>query len=661
MYKLCVFAGTVEGRRLIERLSGRGVAITACVATEYGQELIGEHEGVEVRAERLDAAGMEKMFAEARFDAVVDATHPYASAATANIAAACAATGTVYMRLERASSAGADDGVFVRDVAECVEYLRGTDGNVLLTTGSKDLPEFCADESLRARLYARVLPLANSLSICESCGIPAARVIAMQGPFGEELNYALLRQTHAAYMVTKDTGGAGGYAEKIRAALRAGATPVIIGRPPQREGSSLADMVARLEERFALERPIKRVTLVGIGMGGTATRTLGMERALSEADCVIGAKRMLESVETAGKRTYTAILARDIARAIREDGESRRFAVLLSGDTGFYSGARGLVSELSGDADITVEVLPGIGSLQYFCARLARPWDDVRCVSLHGRECPLEAEVAAHSAVFGLVGGEGGIRKAMRRLADAGFGALKAQIGERLGYDDEKITAGTVAELAEREFDPLSVFIVENPACRERAAVHGLPDEAFERDETPMTKSEVRSVSLSKLELRRDSVCYDVGSGSGSVSVEMALCAQYGHVYAIEMKDKAAALTRVNRDKFHITNMDVIEGRAPDVFAGLPAPTHAFIGGSAGSMRGIIDALLALNPRVRIVANAVTLETITELSEIARGFSFSDICEISVSKPRALGRYRLMTAQNPVYIFAMQNPEAEQC
>ena len=651
MCKICVFAGTSEGRELIEALTGRGAAITACVATEYGEVLLGSHSDVHILAGRMNVEGMTALLRAEAFDAVVDATHPYADVVTQNIAAACREVGANYLRLLRGSSMSDQDGAFVPDVAACVDYLRSTEGNILLTTGSKQLPQFCADPDLRARIYARVLPMQASLQTCADCGVAPDHIIAMQGPFDEALNCAMLRAVNARYMVTKDTGGAGGYGAKIAAAKRAGAQVVVIGRPAQVEGLSPEEMLSHLEKTLALTPPRKRVVLAGLGMGNSETRTLGLERAIREADALIGAQRMLESVETAGKRCHTAVLARDIAEFIRSDS-GRRYAVLLSGDTGFYSGARGLVAELT---DMDVEVLPGIGSLQYFCARLKRPWQDVRALSLHGRECDFVGEVRRNPAVFALVGGSDGAHQAIARLCDAGLGTCTVHVGQRLGYDDERIVSGTAQELLNESFDPLSVVLVENDHSDAFVVTHGLPDEAFDRDETPMTKSEVRSISLSKLQLTRGSVVYDVGSGSGSVSVECALQATQGRVYAIEMKEKALSLTRHNAEKFGLTNLELVAGAAPDALESLPAPTHAFIGGSTGKLRNIIDCLLAKNPDVRIVANAVTLETVAELTELCKSFEVCDIAEVSVSKPRVLGRYHLMTAQNPVYIFTMQH------
>lgn len=648
MYKICIFAGTSEGRKLLERLCGRGLQMTVCVATEYGEVLLGEHPDVKIRAGRMDQNQMEEMLRGGGFDLVVDATHPYADKVTENIAAACRNTGVEYLRLLRSSNSNDSDGIFIENTAACVEYLKNTEGNILLTTGSKELPAY---KELSDRIYVRVLPMQVSLDICAQSGIAPERIIAMQGPFDEELNLALLKMTKAKYMVTKDTGGPGGYGAKISAAKMAGVHAIIIGRPVQREGLDLDAVIRLLEQKFDLRSIKKKVTLVGIGMGNPETRTLGMEKAVHEADCLIGAKRMLESIDAGNKKAHIAIAAKDIAETIRSSAD-KCFAVLLSGDTGFYSGAKALVTELN---DMEVEVLPGIGSLQYFCSKLQRPWQDVRPVSLHGRDCDFIGEVRRNPAVFALVGGQDGVHSALQRLADTGLAHLTVHVGQRFGYSDEVICHGTVAELMNSTFDSLSVLLVENPDWESYVVTHGLPDEAFDRDETPMTKSEIRAISLSKLKLTQGAIVYDIGSGSGSVSVECALQARYGKVYAIEMKEKAIALTRHNAEKFHLTNLEVIAGTAPEALEALPAPTHAFIGGSTGNMRGIVNCLLKKNPSVRIVVNTVTLETLAELTEISKEFDFCDIVEVSVNKPRLLGRYHLMTAQNPVFIFTLQN------
>ena len=203
----------------------------------------------------------------------------------------------------------------MENTAACVEYLKSTEGNILLTTGSKELPAYA---ELHDRIYARVLPMQASLDICAHSGIAPERIIAMQGPFDEEMNLALLKMTKAKYMVTKDTGGPGGYGAKISAAKKAGVQAIIIGRPVQREGMDLDAVIRLMEQRFALKPVKKKVTLAGIGMGNPETRTLGMEKAVREADCLIGARRMLESIDAGNKKTYALLVAaKDIAEYIR--------------------------------------------------------------------------------------------------------------------------------------------------------------------------------------------------------------------------------------------------------------------------------------------------------------------------------------------------------
>ena len=656
MTKLCIFAGTSEGRRLAEALAGRGAALTVCVATEYGEISLGELPDCEVLAGRMPRDDIEAMLRREGFVAVVDATHPYAEHITESIQSAAAATGTEYVRLLRESTASDSDGIFVEDTAACIDFLKGTDGNVLLTTGSKTLPQYCEDPALKERIYARVLPLADSLRICSECGLPADRILAIQGPFSREMNTAMLRQTKAAWMVTKDTGNAGGYTDKIAAAKACGAKAVIIGRPEEKEaGLSLEETITLLEEKLELAPRRKKVTMVGIGMGSEGTLTEDARKAIRQADVLLGAARMLEGAKTAHSRAFTAIAAKDIVDVIkRENGPF--FAVLFSGDTGFYSGAKGLKAELEKQGvDAEVEILPGIGSLSYFCAKLGRTWQDVKAISLHGRQTDLVRCVKENPAVFTLLGGETGALDALNRLKEAGLGALTAHIGQRLGYENETIVSGMVAELLENSYDSLSVLLVENPDWGAYVVTHGIADEAFTRADVPMTKQEIRSVTLSKLQLGKGSVVWDIGSGSGSVSVECALQASGGQVYAIEKEADAVELTKKNLEKFGIVNCTVVEGSAPEALTCLPAPTHAFIGGSTGNLKEILAVLLEKNPKVRIVANAVTMETAAELSEAAKDFAFSDICCVNVSRGRKLGRYHLMTAQNPVYIVTMQN------
>lgn len=189
----------------------------------------------------------------------------------------------------------------------------------------------------------------------------------------------------------------------------------------------------------------------------------------------------------------------------------------------------------------------------------------------------------------------------------------------------------------------------------------GIEDEAFIRDQVPMTKEEVRCISICKLHLQKDSVVYDVGSGTGSIAVELSLCSPDMRVYAIETNPAAVELIRKNRDKFACENMKIIEAMAPEGFEALPTPTHAFIGGSKGNLREILEGLYQKNPSLRVVMNAVSMESICQMQGLLKELPVKDveILELQVSKSRELGSYHMLQANNPVFIFAFSFTEVK--
>ncbi len=654
MYKFCVFAGTTEGRELAEFLSSQGekASVTACVATEYGETLLTPAPGLRVLAGRLDREGMAALLREEDFDLVLDATHPYADVVTENVAAACRETGREYRRVLREDSAVPEGTVFLPDTTAAVEWLSEHEGNILLTTGSKTLGEYTGIRDFAKRVWARVLPMEASLAACAAAELPPAHIIAMQGPFTRELNIATLRAIGADYLVTKDSGGAGGFREKASAASAAGAKLIVLGRPPQVEGLSLSGTVDELCSRFGFRRE-RQVTVAGIGPGSREQMTLAVREAIENADCLIGAKRMLEAVARQGQATYAAVAPEAISGLIRAHGEFRRFTVVMSGDSGFFSGTKKLLPLLEG---CRVTVLPGLSSLSCLGAKLGTSYEDVVTVSLHGREHDIASDVRRHGRVFALVGGDNGAGALCARLKEAGLGHVTVHVGEKLSYPEERITSGPASALAEQHFDSLSAVLIENGAP-DAVLTPGLPDGVFQREENvPMTKSEVRAVSLSKLRLTENAVCWDVGAGTGSVALEMAMLARKGHVYGIERKADALELMKANASRLGVENLTAVSGKAPEACRDLPAPTHAFIGGSGGNLRDIIALLLEKNPAVRIVVTAVTLETVGETTALLKEFPFTEteVVSLSVARDRKAGPYRLMTGLNPVFIFTMQ-------
>ena len=645
MCEICIFAGTTEARRLVELLSTQPVSVTACVATEYGETLLPEGSNVTVRSGRIPVDGIIQMLSDTKFDLVIDATHPYAVSITESVARACAETGTEYLRLLREESDKVSDFTCVLNAEAAALFLSKTDGNILLTTGSKDLKTYSKVKGFTDRAYARVLPLDASLALCREAGVQPSHILAMQGPFSEDL---LVQEGRNAVL-----------AFTVAAARKAGANVLVIGRPKQREGKSFSQVLDSLDRRFGF-RFAQSVKIVGIGPGSRDAMTQEARRAIEEADCLIGARRMLDAAARGGQKTYAAIAPQEIADFIHAHCEYRQSAVVMSGDTGFFSGTRKLLPLLS---DCEVSVLPGLSSLSCLCAKLQTSYEDVHVVSLHGRAHDITADVRAHARVFALVGGENGVNGLCRTLAESGLGTVTVSVGERLSYEDETITTGMAEELQSKAFAPLSAVLIENDHP-DAIVTHGLPDEAFLRGAgeggvVPMTKSEVRAVALSKLRLTERAVCYDIGAGTGSVAIEMALQAKHGHVYAVERRDDAVELLKKNQAAFHVENLTVVSGTAPEACRDLPAPTHVFIGGSAGNLRDILSMLLAKNPHVRIVATAVSLESIAELTACVKDFAFTEAEAVSVqiAHGKKAGPYHLMTGQNPVYIFTMQSEE----
>ena len=655
MYKVIVFAGTTEGYEISCFLSENQLPVLACVATEYGSKSLQENSCLHVQAGRLDEQQMRNLFFREKPELVLDATHPYAAEVTQNIRKACEETGVSYTRILRTGSEQ-QNAVYVRDAKEAAEYLKGTEGNVLLTTGSKELAVFTSVSDYNKRLFARVLSLPSVIESCQALGFEGRNLIAMQGPFSKELNQAMLEQYQCKYLVTKDSGKAGGFLEKIQAAEALGVTAVIIGRPLAEEGLSLKECRHMLIERYGLKKE-QNVTLLGIGMGSIGTLTLEGREAVRNADLIVGARRMVDAVRLPGQDFLYEYRSREIAEYLAEHPEYTRVVIALSGDVGFYSGAKKLVELLGPET----KMICGISSVVYFMSKIGLSWDDAKIVSAHGKTCNLISLIRENRKVFAILGTNDGVRNLAEKLTFYGMGDVILHVGENLSYDNEKILSKQAKELVSYEGDPLSVICAYNPGAEPEPATHGLSDEEFIRGKAPMTKAEVRAVSLAKLKLSKDAVCYDIGAGTGSVSVEMALRASEGEVYAIEKKEDALALLAQNKKKFALDHMYIIPGTAPEALEELPVPTHAFIGGSSGNMKEIVELLIKKNPQVRIVINCITLETVGEALGCIRELAKQEGCEceneivqLCVSRSKNIGRYHMMMGENPIYIITVQ-------
>ena len=464
-----------------------------------------------------------------------------------------------------------------------------------------------------------------------------------------------------------------------------------------------------------------KITLIGTGCGTPATLTEEGKHALWRADVIFGAARVLNGLPDASKQTGDSTREKmveakprqicDLLACYIEDSNIENAAIALSGDSGFYSGARILkerILERFGDI-CPVEIIPGISSVQMLAARLGIPWQDWNLVSAHGVDCDPVHEIMKGRATFFLTGGKYTADVICRELVEAGLGDLRVTVGENLSYlhEDknvstdtghagsiltsdpgtkiehvdsfsasdpdtrnghvgsiltsdpdvkiENIVTGTASECAERSFSDLAVLLVDTKTpdgkqliqCRRPA---GMPDDVFARGKVPMTKMEVRCVILGKMAVSENDVVWDIGAGTGSVSVELAMQAR--QVWAVERRDEAVELIRENREKFGRWNLRIVQGEAPMDLKELPDPDAVFVGGSGGHLGEILHEVWRRNENARICISATLLETLQEsLAAFAEREIEPDIVQIAFTRSEKVGGRHMMRAGNPIYVI----------
>lgn len=471
MSDVIIFGGTTEGRRLAEFCGEHKIQTVVCVVSEYGEMLVPESPSVQVIRKALDKDEMEALFVAEKPSLVLDATHPYARVVTENVTQVCQKMGIVWYRVLRKSeleTKNADSIVTVDSVDQAVEWLKSHEGTVLVTTGSKELVKYTAIPDYKERIFARILPDSQALLNSEALGFPRNHMIAMQGPFSLEMNIATMHMIGAQYLVTKESGHAGGFLDKIHAAEAVGATALVIGRPLKETGISLEEACQYLEP-FGTETITRTITLIGIGMGAPGMWTVAAREALLEADAVAGASRMIESVEKdlGEKAVLKAYDGKKILDWFEHAPQLRKLSVLYSGDTGFYSGASGLAETLrerqkaGKDQEIQLEILPGISTVSYLASKLQIPWQDLELESLHGREAKPWEALERGKNVFLLLGGVEPVAEVSRMISEHGFGSWLVSAGKNLSYDDEEILTDTAENMMNKKLgDGLWAVIV---------------------------------------------------------------------------------------------------------------------------------------------------------------------------------------------------------
>lgn len=467
MKSVLVFSGTSEGRELCEKLAKEEVFCNVFVATEYGEAVMPQDKYLSVHTGRLNKDEIKDRISEYCPDYVIDATHPHAVEITNNIKTACIEKNVIekYIRvlrnIEKTRDFSGDKIQIVASTKEAVNAVKSMDGNVLLTTGVKELEQFCVD-GIKDRLVARILPGMESIEKAVKCGIPSKNIVAMEGPFSVEMNEALISQYNIGVLVTKNSGSRGGFEEKINACKASGISAVVIERPSLEDGISIdraVEIVAgKVETKTCSPNDIKKkISLVGMGVCSEEYLIPKAKIAIESAQLLIGASRMIKAAEKLNTKAegVCEYNPKKVIDAI-EKSDAENICILFSGDTGLCSGAKG-VKEAIEESGITadIKIIPGISSISYFASAIGVQYSDYPFISFHGRELDILDEIKGTKGFFAICSGRNDVTTVYNKLPD-----YRVIAGKNLGSETEEII-NVNSSNCERLDEGLYVIFVE--------------------------------------------------------------------------------------------------------------------------------------------------------------------------------------------------------
>lgn len=403
----------------------------------------------------------------------------------------------------------------------------------------------------------------------------------------------------------------------------------------------------------------KKIHIIGLGPGNPGLLTGQALEALKNSQAVIGASRMVEAVRNFGIQAdfIKEYQGERIVSWLEVHWEEWKVVSLVfSGDISLYSGAKGIRERLCRSAllgEAAIHSHPGISSLSYMAGHLGLDIGEIKILSLHGKKDSFVNTIRENTHTFLLTDHGEQVKEVLDRLKQAGLGQARIHIGENLSYPQERFLYGTIQDFSEEPLQGLISLIIVNKEAR--ILRQGICDGAFFREKIPMTKEEVRTVILSKLQIQPKSICYDIGAGTGSVSVEMALQAKRGRVYAIEKKEEACRLIQKNQEKFGVSNLEIIKAMAPEGLESVSQATHIFIGGSSKRLPEIMERIFSSCQKLSsLVISAISLETLAlfpEIFERARQEGFQgELIQIGISRGREVGDLHMLLANNPVFL-----------
>jgi precorrin-6Y C5,15-methyltransferase (decarboxylating) len=400
-----------------------------------------------------------------------------------------------------------------------------------------------------------------------------------------------------------------------------------------------------------------KVYIIGVGASGATSLLPEVRPLIERAGIVLGGERLLTMFPSlTGQKITIRNNLSEVADLIKRNLGDKRIVVLASGDPGFHGIARYLTRELDKG---TVEIIPNVSAMQLAFARIKESWDDATLTSVHSKPIKRIADIVRANHKIGIFTDDNHTPSEIAKvLQELGIENCRAHVCQDLGTPKESNVATDLYSLIGKDFSPLNVLIL----LRKRQEtipqpLLGIPEESFlQKREGCITKLEVRAISLAKLALTENSIVWDIGAGSGAISIEASFLASRGSIFAIEKSADAVEIIKENMRRFGRHNTKVIQASAPDQLEELPAPDAIFIGGSGGRMAEILLAAgVRLKAEGRLVVNLVTLETLHRTIEALQtgGFMF-EVTLVNIARGKEISRLTRLEALNPIFVLTAQ-------
>lgn len=636
---LVVFAGNKLANDFIAFSLNANCNVTAITATNEGALCL-EHSGtflenhgkLHVIVGRKDskeiAILLQELNEKETIDCVIDATHTYATLAKNNIEFAC---DTVHLPLYKLSRGTQEvlydtDCIVVSSAKEASSICNKIAGNIFCAVGTKDIEAFCDVVDYKKRVFLRILPSETSLQHALNLGYDFHNIIAMTGSFSFELNTAMFDSTNAKVLVTKDGGIIGGIKEKLLAA-KAKDMQIIVIAPPKNDSTTKLYSLENLCKTLGIKTS-RHCIMISCNTGLIPFLSLQAISAIKASPLVISSMRLHDNfLPLFSQKSKVFVVASDIVDCLeKEENIAKNMiappVILFSGDTGFFSGASNIRTKLL-EKNWTVDCIAGTPIIATFAAILGKNWQKWHIVSVHENAKCAALEITRHEATFFLCGVMNS-HDIIDDLLRHGVTNALISVGQNLGTKDEYIKQFLIDDYSNNlPISHLECVLVEQELPTLSQVTFGIDDSEFIRGSyatnkiIPMTKQYTRTAILTALNLHKGEHLWDVGGGTGSVSIEAVLSLKVS-VTTFEKEKASCKIIAQNRKKFGAWGLTIVEGNAPEVFNNeFTKPDAVFIGGSSNNLIEIIQNICKIAPKCRLVISACSLETLSLLQNIA--------------------------------------------